>query len=130
MKLLSYEYQVGTSYNLAAFAGTIFKLKATESLELSMERLGGEFQPDLTSEKAIVWKFPSYIHSNSIEEILKNTCFECGGLMENGTVIRNQEVRVLTDNGYIPYPEGPATVQQCRKCTSCGHSHIQTDLLP
>lgn len=126
MKLISYKYQVGTGFNFAAFVGNIFKLKATESFELSFERLGGEYlaeKPEGFKENVSVWSFPVGVTASALENIIKNTCFQCGGLMKNSTVLDNEEIRVLTSNGYIPYKEGPAVVKHCRKCVNCGHSH-------
>ncbi len=100
---------------------------------MSFERLGGKYlleYLEAQGEQVTSFSFPLHVNKEILQTILKNTCFECGGLMKDGTVIKNQKFRVLTDNGYIPYPEGPATLQQCRKCTSCGHSHIGNQLLP
>lgn len=51
--------------------------------------------------------FPSFITSQVIQEIIHNTCFVCGGLMQDSEV----------QNGGI----SPAI--KVRKCSSCGHSH-------
>jgi hypothetical protein len=137
MKILSYKYQVGTSYNFAAFIGNIFRLKTTESFELSFERLGGEYLPEKPEgfkDNVSVWKFPAFVTSQVIEEVIRNTCFECGGMMKDGIVMNNGELRIPTGEfsrgNYTPYKEGPATIKQCRKCISCGHSHIENQLLP
>ena len=47
-----------------------------------------------------IWTFPSCVTSQIISEIIRNTCFMCGGLMKDGQVFIN-----------------------VRKCSQCGHSH-------
>lgn len=66
----------------------------------SFHRLGGISQGTANS-----WIFPKYITSEVIQEIIHNTCFVCGGLMQNGEQLES-------------FPP-----KQIRRCTSCGHNH-------
>lgn len=104
---MKFEMQVGTDYSTVRFTAGIydtikFKLPVIESFENSFSRIGGTFHP----EEGCVWRFPSFITSEVIEEIIRNTCLVCGGLMKT-------ELKDVDNIAAI-------TV---RKCSSCGHSH-------
>lgn len=107
MKLIDFKYKVGDNYVVATFLGDIFKLPATESFELSFERIGGEYQPESSGIHGSVWIFPTCVNSELLETIIKSTCFECGGLMKNAKAFDDIN-----------------TIIKIRKCTSCWHSHI------
>lgn len=73
--------------------------------------------------------FPSFITSQVIQEIIRNTCFECGGLMKDSTAFQNTNVS-FDDfgndaglRGTTQSRVGQAQQINVRKCTSCGHSH-------
>lgn len=121
-------HKVGTDYSTVKFDArnfdTIkFKLSVIESFENSFSRLGGKFQDDYS------WKFPAFITSEVIQEIIRNTCFVCGGLMEDSTAFQNSNV-LFNDfgddagsRGTTQSRVGPAQQIKVRKCKSCGHSH-------
>lgn len=123
-------HKVGTDYSTVKFDArnfdTIkFKLSVIESFENSFSRLGGKFQDDYS------WKFPAFITSEVIQEIIRNTCFVCGGLMQDGIAVVNHKITVEsfdsavdTYEGTIEYPDTKSLKQiSVRKCTACGHSH-------
>lgn len=70
-----------------------------DSLMESLKKIGGKYTFNL------VWEFPIFVASGVIEEIIHNTCFECGGLM--GDTWASDNVNSI----------------HIRKCTACGHSH-------
>ncbi len=84
------------------FGLTKLRPMAQRGLFSHFARLGGQEIP-ITGD----WVFPSFITSQVIQTIIHNTCFVCGGLMQDSEV----------QNGGI----SPAI--KVRKCTSCGHSH-------
>ena len=51
------------------------------------------------------WEFPNFVSNETISEIIRNTCFECGGLM--GDTWASDNVNSI----------------HIRKCKVCGHSH-------
>lgn len=73
----------------------------------------------------------SFVTSQVIQEIIRNTCFKCGGLMKDGQAIQNGKLLVSsydsavgTYQGVIEYPDvNNHSVIKVRKCTVCGHSH-------
>lgn len=86
----------------------------------SLKRIGGEPQKTLKT-----WQFPSFITSQVIQEIINNTCFECGGLMKDGTAMVDQQFEFPSEEyGTVKQTiPGHAKQIKVRKCTSCGHSH-------
>lgn len=126
---MQFEIQLGTDYSTVKFTAGIyntikFKLPVIESFETSFSRLGGVFLP----EEEYVWRFPSFITSQVLQEVIHNTCFVCGGLMKDGQAIQNGVVKVYGENErsicYTPYvdPTNHSLIK-VRKCSSCGHSH-------
>jgi hypothetical protein len=75
--------------------------------------------------------FPNYLNSGIISELIKNTCFVCGGLMKDSTAmlqgkchVDSYDNAIDTYQGTIEYPDNNSTKQiKIRKCSSCGHSH-------
>lgn len=69
--------------------------------------------------------FPSFITSQTIKEIIHNTCFVCGELMKDSTVMIDGNVYSEPDEvGKVSiYSIGEAKQVKVRKCSSCGHSH-------
>lgn len=125
-------HKIGTDYSTVKFTAGIydtikFKLPVIESFETSFSRLGGIFCPD----EGYVWKFPSFIASQVLQEVIHNTCFVCGGLMKNGQAIQEGKMFVSSyDSGVdtyqvqIEYPNpNDSKVIKVRKCSACGHSH-------
>ncbi len=116
-------HKVGTDYLTVRFTAEVFKLPVIESFEISFQRLGGEFQDDFT------WKFPVYITSEVLSEVIRNTCFVCGGLMKNGTSYQNTLISSedfgndIGQRGTTQSRMGKAKQIKVRKCLSCGHSH-------
>ena len=108
MKLINYQHKIGQDFVLATFYGDITKLKPTLSLELSFERLGGEYMPEMSGEHGIIFKFPAFVSAGTLHEIIRNTCFECGGLMKDGIAIQNQILEMPGEKergGYTPYSD-------------------------
>lgn len=90
-------HKVGTDYSTVILQGHL-SAKVLESMFSVFDKLGGE-SIENTWDK---WIFPSFITSEVIEEVIRNTCFVCGGLMKD---------------------EEYHSDHVLRKCTSCGHSH-------
>lgn len=111
-------HRIGETFNDVRLSFDRMNTATIVSLAKSFNRIGG---------KAIgytLWRFPSFITSEVIQEIIHNTCFECGGLMGDSTAIQNESLRIKTSQGEIHYPDGNNTkVIKVRKCQSCGHSH-------
>ena len=81
----------------------------------------------LFGPKASDWTFPSYITSEVIQEVIRNTCFVCGGLMKDSTAFKNQDIieipNGLSMTSHVYSNAGEAKQIKVRKCSSCGHSH-------
>lgn len=129
MRLLDFKHRIEQNLILATFIGNILKLKVTESFELSFERLGGKYMPDVSSNKGSVWSFPDYISAVVLEEIIRNTCFNCGGLMKEGQALDNTYVISVDFPGQTDFKGctqskiGQPNIVNVSKCISCGHSH-------
>lgn len=98
-----------------------------ESLYLSFKRLGGVEGMHVNCIKQ--WKFPLFITSQIISEIIHNTCFVCGGLMTDSTAFQNTYASFddfgndAGQRGTTQSRIGPAKQIKVRKCSQCGHSH-------
>lgn len=129
MQLTEFNHKIGKNIVLATFVGNIFKLKATKSFELSFERLGGCYLPEHSSNKGSVWSFPSFITAQVLQEVIRNTCFVCGGLMKDGVAYDNTWIGFddfggdAGQHGTTISKVGPPIIKKVRKCQSCGHSH-------
>ena len=117
-------HKVGTDYSTVNFEATV-KFEATlkfdvfEILIHHFERLGGI----MVGPKASNWTFPKHITSEVLQEVIRNTCFVCGGLMEDGVAIVDHKY-VQTDAGKELWKNSKFAKQvSVRKCTVCGHSH-------
>lgn len=61
--------------------------------------------------------------------LVGNSCFECGGLMKDGTALDNTWVGFddfggdAGQRGTTVSKVGQPIMKQVRKCTVCGHSH-------
>lgn len=101
------------------------KLPALKVLKNIFFRLGG------IEMSGNIWHFPNFVNSEILQEIVFNTCFECGGEMKYRKAIRNRSITVEsydsavdTYQGIIKYPDpNNHSIIRVRKCTSCGHSH-------
>jgi hypothetical protein len=93
-----------------------------ESLVNVFSKLGGTFEIDY-------WEFPNFITQAILEEVIKNTCFKCGGLMASGVALDN--TWTSSDDfggdkgnyGTTASKNGPVIMVKVRKCADCGHSH-------
>ena len=117
-----------TSTNIAQKTFTIeFKTVSIKGIAIlsvrdNFEKIGGQMKNTF-----MYWTFPAFVTRPLIEEIIRNTCFVCGGLMRDGIAIQNGILKASGDrenNGYTPYPDANNhSVINVRKCTVCGHSH-------
>lgn len=122
-----YHKEIGTDYATVTFTGHLYRLpvKAHNSLMNVLEKLGGIVDHEVNSCE---FKFPSFVSSIVIAQVIHNTCFECGGLMGNGIAIQNGVLKAPGDREssicYTPYVDpNNHSVINVRKCTVCGHSH-------
>lgn len=119
---MQFEIQVGTDYSTVNFEATL-KLNVFEILINHFERLGGI----MVGPKASNWTFPKHITSEVLQEIIRNTCFVCGGLMKDSTAFKNEDIveipSGLSMTSHVYENAGEAKQIKVRKCTSCGHSH-------
>ncbi len=101
------EHKVGTDYSTVKFNGNYLTTdyKVRDKLIRSFQRLGGEITEGGN------WIFPSFITSEVIKEVIHNTCFVCGGLMQDETKEIETREGKRTDIYFI----------KVRKCCSCGH---------
>lgn len=99
-------------------------INSTEQFNNVFQKLGARpsFEPE-------VWYFPIFVSNETISEIIKNTCFKCGGLMINSTGFQNRLVffddfgNDKGQRGSTGSYCGPAEQKKVRKCNACGHSH-------
>ena len=100
------------------------KLDVLKSFYEVFHKIGGESQ-----RSSNLWIFPSFITSQVISEIIRNTCFECGELMQDGEALDNTLVSSddfgndAGQRGTTVSKVGQPVIKQVRKCISCGHSH-------
>ena len=117
------DYKVGDKF-ITVKLSNLLKPDATSSLIDSFERIGGHGGP-----LAVDWKFPLFVTSELLEEIIRNTCFECGGLMKDGEALDNTWIGFDDFGGDTGQPGttiskiGHPEMKKVRKCSSCGHSH-------
>lgn len=94
------------------------------SLMRSFTFIGGK-----CCEAPLVWEFPMHVTSQIISEIIHNTCFVCGGLMQDSTAFQNTLVASedfggdASNRGTTQSRTGQALHIKVRKCVVCGHSH-------
>lgn len=118
-------HKIGDNFINVEFKTDIVTLQLLnmESLKQTFQRVGGIFQDDYT------FNFPLYITSQVISEIIHNTCFICGGLMQDSTALQNSLVSFDDFGNDAGKPgstqsfSGPAKQITVRKCSQCGHSH-------
>jgi len=122
-------YGAGLDRTTATFTGHLYRLPQSACLEIltSFEKIGGKVDND----NSCIFHFPSFITSQVIEEVIRNTCFVCGGLMGDGQAIQNSKIiiesydsAIDTYEGRIEYPDtNNYSTIKVRKCSTCGHSH-------
>lgn len=97
---------------------------ATGAFVNVFEKLGGTIKDSINH-----WDFPTHVSNETIAQVIRNTCFVCGGIMKDSTAFQNSNVS-FTDfgddagsKGTTQSKVGPAQQIKVRKCTACGHSH-------
>lgn len=104
-----------------------FNDQVNATFKLVFKTLGGKPNFLINGDKQ--WRFPDHITSQTISEVIHNTCFVCGGLMKDSTALQNQLIS-FDDFGNDSGSRGTTqsrvdTPKQInvRKCSECGHSH-------
>jgi len=117
--------KVGDTKTFVVFYSDFISLKkeVKDSLIQCFNKLGGKLNQNGE------WMFPIFISAQTLQEVINNTCFECGGLMKDSTALDNTYVTSIDFPGEtnlrgctqskIGYP----VMKNVRKCSSCGHSH-------
>lgn len=101
----------------------VFKDAPRKALISVFNRLGGQLNQNGE------WMFPSFITYKVLQETIRNTCFECGGLMEDSAAYINTIVSFddfgndAGERGTTVSRCGPVKIIKVRKCSACGHSH-------
>ena len=110
------QFEISSSLKRVVVTFTNFnisKVAAKEKLFSNFRIIGGN-NPLFELE----WVFPPFVTLSLVQEIIHNTCFVCGGLMQNA---------ILLENGKHCISEEKANTSNnskaIRKCSSCGHSH-------
>lgn len=115
-----YNHKIGQNVVSVKFEHNL-NFKAENTFNMILMRLGGE---QITIFK---WEFPVYITSQVIEQVIRNFCYNCGGLMQDGEAIVNDTFRSIEEEergGFTTFTDPKyAHVKKVRKCQSCGHSH-------
>lgn len=89
-------YKIGDKASTVTFDGLLSPSVWCKFFD-KIEFLGGQ---RVFKDRSDVWFLPSFVTSDVLQELIKNICYKCGGLMKDDLVLKN-----------------------VRKCTSCGHSH-------
>jgi hypothetical protein len=118
---------VGTDYLTVTFEEVTFKTPVWMSLFNSFERIGGKVSPIAVGSE--IWVFPDFVTELLLKKIIRNTCFVCGGFMQDSHAIDNKQA--YSDDfgddagrpGTTTSKTGQSVMKQVRKCRSCGHSH-------
>lgn len=118
-----YQHEIGTDYTIVTFKPHPVKSIALFNICDALQRISGQIQGNVSE-----WKFPSFVPSIVIAQVIYNTCFECGGLMGDGIAIKNGVLKTDGDREssicYTPYVDpNNHSVIKVRKCLTCGHSH-------
>jgi hypothetical protein len=118
---------VGSDINTLKFIGTKYpKLPFFDFIVPIFQRLGAKF-PNGTLGTI---NFPPFVTFDVIREIVRNTCYECGGLMQDSTAFVNQLVSFddfgndAGERGTTQSFTGKPVKVAVRKCNWCGHSHM------
>ena len=117
------KHKIGQNKVNVRFTSQNFKYPVITSFEKSFGVIGGKFKINGT------WDFPVFVTSDLIKEIIRNTCFVCGGLMKDSTAYQNSLVSYddfggdAFQRGTTLSRTGVAKQIKVRKCSECGHSH-------
>lgn len=121
----NYSHNVKSGIAVVTFTNfNINRVAAKDKLFSNFRILGGN-NPQFELE----WIFPSFVSSIIIAQVINNTCFVCGGLMQDSTALQNTLVSSddfgndAGSRGTTQSRTGPATQIKVRKCSQCGHSH-------
>lgn len=119
-----YTHKAGSGiYTIKFIEPVKVKSTAEDVLITTLYRLGGKLVGKAT------WEFSFPISLHVIKEIIRNTCFVCGGLMKDSTALDNTIVSFndfgndAGQRGSTQSKTGEAVIKKVRKCSSCGHSH-------
>lgn len=121
-----FSYKVGQDYIVFVFPKFDIHWGTALVLMNLFERLGGILQSD---PKNSTFHFPLCVTPQVVKEVIRNTCFNCGGLMKDGIALDNTYVISIdfpdqTDfKGCTQSKIGQPNIVNVRKCISCGHSH-------
>lgn len=118
-------HKVGTNYSTVKFIGNYLSIdyRVRDKFIRYFQRIGGELTEGGN------WVFPAFVTSQVIQEIINNTCFVCGGLMQDSTALQNTNVSFddfgedSGSRGSTQSRVGQAKQITVRKCCICGHSH-------
>lgn len=75
------------------------------------------------------WIFPEHVNKRTIETIIRNTCFKCGGSMKPSKAFINEMVSSndfgndAGQRGTTLSPVGKPKLINVNKCSCCGHSY-------
>lgn len=117
-------HKVGTDYSTVKFYPHNVKGTALLSIIDTLMKIGGKM-----GETVSDWTFPILTTSYTINQVIRNTCFVCGGLMQDGIAFDNTHVSFddfggdAGEKGTTQSKCGNAKLLTVRKCTVCGHSH-------
>lgn len=123
MQIIEYNHKIGKKFVTVTFEGDVDKVL------VNLQKLSGVFQPDLSTILHTVWTFPVFVSFDLLNEVIKNTCFKCGGVMINGYALDNTWVSFddfgndAESRGTTMTKQGDPVLKKVRKCASCGHSH-------
>lgn len=121
-----FSYKVGQDYVVFVFPKFDIHWGTALTLMNLFERLGGILQSD---PKNSVFHFPLSVTPQVVKEVIRNTCFNCGGLMKGGQALDNTLISYddfggdAGNRGTTQSKDGEAKLIKVRKCQSCGHSH-------
>jgi len=118
-------HRLGTPKIKVVFDYSSMTMIALNKFNNLLLKLGGE---QLVGEE-VYWEFPNFITQAVLEEVIKNTCFKCGGVMTSGIALDN--TWTSSDDfggdkgnyGTTASKNGPAIMVKVRKCADCGYSH-------
>ena len=123
---MQFSFSSDSSVNIMRFTETKgLKLKFFGAIVPIFQRMGAKFPEGSLGNI----EFPKFTNVALIKEILHNTCYKCGGLMQDSTALINTLVSFddfggdAGTRGTTQSRVGKAVEVTVRKCTVCGHSH-------
>lgn len=120
----TFKHKVNESKVTITFGEFKINWNALSELQKTFYKIGGELT-DVKNQ----FTFPVFVTPQVIEEIVYNTCFECGGLMKDSTALQNSLVSFDDfgqdgkEKGATQSRVGTPNIINVRKCIACGHSH-------